>query len=76
MKGTCLLQGGVATSGERERVSEVFETGEHDLGGPGAEAEFPRGPGVRGRVPGVWGSREQGPCGPGARVVTARGQGA
>ena len=81
MKGTCLLQGGVGTSGlgeagERERVSGVLETGEHEPGGPGAGAVSPRGPGVRGRVPGVCGIGEQGPCGPGARVVTARGQGA
>ena len=53
VKGTCLLQGGVATSGGRERVPEVLETGEHELGGPGAEADFPRGPGVRGSVPGA-----------------------
>ena len=46
VKGTCLLQGEVATSGEREMVSEVLETGEHDLGGPGAGADSPRGPGV------------------------------
>ena len=72
---------GVATSGlgeasERERVSGVLETGEHEPGGPGAGAVSPRGPGVRGRVPGVFGTGEQGPGGPAAGAVTPRGQGA
>ena len=81
MKGTCLLQGGVETSGlgeagERERVSGELEAGEQEPGGPGAGAVSPRGPEVIGRVPGVCGTREQGPSGPGARVVTPRGRGA
>ena len=76
MKGTCLLQGGVAASGEGERVSELLEAGEHDLGCPGAGADFPRGPGVRGRVPGVWGTGELWPGDPRAGEVPPGGLGA